>query len=84
MRSAKSLKDGSSVNASALALIIRLPMEGFAAQWGISPQCMSLHSLPPLFRTMTGVVEKSVRERCYSVACTLVTRGRGSSELGYR
>ena len=29
----------------ALAFIIRLPIEGSAAQCGINPQCISLHSL---------------------------------------
>src|SRR4029434_8039034 len=52
-RSTCSLKEGSSVNVSARAFIIRLPMEGSAAQDGINPQCMTLHSLPPLRRTMT-------------------------------
>src|SRR4030095_15165294 len=55
-RSTRSLKEGSSVSVSALAFIIRLPMEGSAAQCGINPQCMSLQSLPPLWRTMTGIV----------------------------
>ena len=55
-RSTRGLKEGSSVNVSALAFIIRLPMVGSAAQCGINPQCMSLHSLPPLCRTMTGIV----------------------------
>ena len=31
-------------------------MEGSAAQCGINPQCISLHSLAPLCRTMTGIV----------------------------
>src|SRR5262245_10426098 len=52
----RDLKEGSSVSVSALALIIRLPIEGSAAQWGINPQCMSLHSLAPLCRIMTGIV----------------------------
>src|SRR5262245_23329787 len=52
----RDLKEGSSVSVSALALIILLPIEGSAAQCGIKPQCMSLHSLPPLCRTMTGIV----------------------------
>src|SRR6266481_4625355 len=55
-RSTRGLKEGSSVNVSALAFIIRLPIEGSAAQDGINPQCMSLHSLPPLCRTMTGML----------------------------
>src|SRR5882724_13421884 len=55
-RSTRSLKDGSSVSVSALAFIIRLPIEGSAAQCGINPQCISLHSLPPLWRTMTGML----------------------------
>jgi len=54
-RSTRSLKEGSSVKVSALAFIIRLPMVGSAAQCGINPQCMSLHSLPPLWWTMTGM-----------------------------
>src|SRR5262245_40176634 len=52
----RDLKEGSSVSVSALALIIRLPIEGSAAQCGIKPQCISLHSLAPLCRTMTGIV----------------------------
>src|SRR5262245_9709080 len=55
-RSTGSLKEGSSVSVSALALIIRLPIEGSAAQCGINPHCMSLHSLPPRCRTMTGIL----------------------------
>src|SRR5678816_3165881 len=55
-RSTSRLKEGSSVNVSALALIIRLPIEGSAAQCGINPQCISLHSLLPLWRTITGIV----------------------------
>jgi hypothetical protein len=35
---------GGSVRVSAGAFIIRLPMEGSAAQFGINPHCMSLHS----------------------------------------
>src|SRR5262249_57554989 len=54
--STRSLKDGSSVSVSARALIIRLPIEGSAVQCGINPQCISLHSLPPLRRTITGIV----------------------------
>src|SRR5262245_2531430 len=52
----RDLKEGSSVNVSALALIIRFPMEGSVAQCAIKPQYMSLHSLPPLCRTITGIV----------------------------
>src|SRR5262249_22184226 len=52
----RDLKEGSSVSVSALALIIRLPILGSAAQCGIKPQCMSLHSLAPLRRTITGIV----------------------------
>src|SRR5262249_19219371 len=55
-RSTRSLKDGSSVSVSTRAFIMRLPIEGSAAQCGINPQCISLHSLPPLCRTMTGIV----------------------------
>jgi hypothetical protein len=55
-RSTRSLKEGRSVNVSARAFIIRLPILGSAAQCGINPQCMSLHSLPSLCRTMTGIV----------------------------
>jgi len=44
----ESLKEGGSVSVSARVFIIRLPIEGSAAQFGINPQCMSLHSLPPL------------------------------------
>ena len=55
-RVTRDLKEGSSVSVSALAFIIRLPIEGSAAQDGIKPQCMSLHSLPPLCRTITGIV----------------------------
>ena len=47
-RVTRDLKEGSSVNVSALAFIIRLPMEGSSAQCGINPQRMGLHSLPPL------------------------------------
>jgi hypothetical protein len=32
------------------------PIAGSFAQCGIKPQCMSLHSLPPLCRTMTGML----------------------------
>src|SRR5262245_52211060 len=42
----RDLKEGSSVSVSALAFIVQLPIEGSAAQCGINPQCMSLHSLP--------------------------------------
>src|SRR5262245_23545624 len=52
----RDLKEGSSVNVSARAFIIRLPILGSAAQCGINPQCMSLHSLAPLCRTITGIV----------------------------
>src|SRR5215510_11998070 len=52
----RDLKEGSSVSVSALALIVLLPIEGSAAQCGINPQCMSLHSLAPLCRTMTGML----------------------------
>src|SRR5262245_24690696 len=52
----RDLKEVSSVSVSALALIIRLPIEGSAVQCGINPQCISLHSLPPLRRTITGIV----------------------------
>jgi hypothetical protein len=52
----RDLKEGSSVSVSALALIIRLPILGSAAQCGIKPQYMSLHSLAPLRRTITGIV----------------------------
>src|SRR5262245_38329097 len=52
----RDLKEGSSVSVSARALIIRLPMEGSAAQCGINPHCMSLHSLPPPCWIMTGIV----------------------------
>src|SRR5262249_23854632 len=52
----RDLKEGSSVSVSARALIILLPIEGSAAQCGIKPQCMSLHSLAPLCRTITGIV----------------------------
>jgi len=55
-RCTRSLKEGSSVSVSAHAFIIRLPIEGSAAQCGISPQCMSRHSLPPLCRTITGML----------------------------
>src|SRR6266436_2059090 len=54
-RSTRGLKEGSSVSVSALAFIIRLPIEGSAAQDGINPQCISLHSLPPRWRRMTGM-----------------------------
>jgi hypothetical protein len=37
-------------------LIIRLPIEGSAAQCGIKPHCISLHSLTPPWRTMTGML----------------------------
>src|SRR5262245_42596674 len=52
----RDLKEGSSVSVSARAFIVRLPIDGSAAQCGIKPQCMSLHSLPPLCRTITGIV----------------------------
>src|SRR5262249_48388017 len=52
----RDLKEGSSVSVSARALIIRLPIEGSAAQCGIKPQYMSLHSFLPMCRTMTGIV----------------------------
>jgi len=55
-RSTRGLKEGSSVSVSARALIIRLPIEGSAAQCGINPHCMSLHSLAPLWRTMMGTL----------------------------
>src|SRR5262249_3739129 len=55
-RQRKNRNEGSSVNVSARALIIRLPMERSAAQCGINPQCMSLHSLPPRCRIMTGML----------------------------
>src|SRR4030095_11368433 len=54
-RSTRGLKEGSSVSVSALAFIIRLPIEGSAAQCGISPQRMRLHSFLPFWRTMTGM-----------------------------
>jgi hypothetical protein len=46
----------SSVKVSALALIVRLPILGSAAQCGIKPHCMSLHSLPPFWRTIAGTL----------------------------
>src|SRR5215475_16027963 len=52
----RDLKEGSSVSVSALALIIRLPILGSAAQRGINPHCMSLHSLAPWLRTITGML----------------------------
>ena len=55
-RSTRGLKEDSSVNVSPMAFIIRLPILGSAAQCGINPQCISLHSLPPLCRTMTGML----------------------------
>src|SRR5262249_5871566 len=55
-RSTICLKEGNSVSVSALAFIIRLPIEGSAAQFGINPQCITLHSLPTLCRTITGIV----------------------------
>src|SRR5262245_53639954 len=55
-RSTRSLNEGNSVSVSARALIIRLLILGSVAQCGINPQCMSLHSLPPACRTMTGIV----------------------------
>src|SRR5262245_7339256 len=55
-RLTRDLKERSSVSVSARALIIRLPMDGSAAQCGINPQCISLHSFLPMWRTMTGIV----------------------------
>src|SRR5262245_14405617 len=55
-RSTRSLKEGSSVGVSALALIIRLPTLACAAQFGTSSHCMSLHSFLPMCRTMTGIL----------------------------
>src|SRR5262245_944808 len=55
-RSTRCLKEGNSVSVSALAFIIRLPIEGSAAQFGINPQCITLYSLPTLCRTITGIV----------------------------
>jgi hypothetical protein len=54
-RVTRDLKEGSSVSVSALAFIMRLPIEGSAAQCGINPQCISLQSLPPLWRMITGM-----------------------------
>jgi len=58
---------------TALAPLVRfhssLPMDGSEAQCGLIPQCISAHSLPPLYRTMTGIV---------GVVCSWVMLKRGA------
>jgi hypothetical protein len=56
-RLTKALNEGSSVNVSARALIIRLPMERSAAQWGINRQVHEPALVTALVpdRTMTGM-----------------------------